>query len=263
MSNYAQTNVQLFSQLQRDGFRGAELRLIADAYLLAAGLFTTRCEPSGKCFLAHVVGTASILSAHAAPAELVAAGLLHNVYRNGDFGGYRRGITAAKRGCIRNTIGQTAERYVYEFATWRWNATGLYAMHDRLPAMGELERRVVLLYLADQLEKQLGLEILYRWDFDRQRRHYQRFGPLLVDTARQLGCPALAQELGQAFRATLTATVPMALRSRDRHCFSYLRIPASSRSKRTIPGLLAVPRAIRRMLRKAQQRRLRRAAAGG
>lgn len=263
MISYAQTNVQLFNQLQHDGYQDAGLRLIADAYFLATRLFTTRCEPSGKCFIAHVVGTASILSAQRVPAELVAAGLVHNVYRNGDFGDYRRKITPARRSRIRNTLGEAVEQYVYRFASRRWNPAGLRETHARLPAMQELDRRVVLLYLADQLEKHLGREILYRRDYEQQCRYYQRFGPLLVDMARQLGYSSLADQLQEALRETLTATVPVALRSSDSRRFSHLFIPASCRSKRLIPALLAAPRSIRRMLRTSQKRRLGRRAADG
>ena len=262
MSMYAQTNIQLFNQLQRDGYRDAQLRLIADAYFLAAHLFTARVEVSGKCYIAHVTGTASILSAIAAPAELVAAGLVHNVYRNGDFGDYRKKITKAKRRRIRNTLGEKAEQYAYHFATRRWNSEGLRKMHEQLSGMQELDRHVVLLYLADQLEKQLGLEILFRKDYEQRCQYYREFGPLLVDTARQLGYSGLSHQLQEALQATLGSTVPAELRSSYSHHFSYLCIPESCRSKRMIPALLAVPRSIRRKLRKKQHHHVGRPAAG-
>lgn len=263
MSMYAQTNIQLFNQLQRDGYRTGQLRMIADAYSLSAQLFTTRFETSGKCFMSHVVGTASILSANAAPAELVAAGLVHNVYRNGDFGDYRKKITESKRRRIRNTIGETAEQYVYGFATRNWNAAGLRETHEQLPAMQELERQVVLLYLADQLEKHQDLEILYRRDYQQHCRYYQEFGPLLVDMAGQLGYAGLARQLQNAIQITLGSMVPEELRSDDARRFSYLCIPQSCRSKRMIPALLVVPRGIRRMFRKKQQNQAGGAVAGG
>jgi (p)ppGpp synthase/HD superfamily hydrolase len=261
MSIYAQTNIQLFNQLQRDGYRNEQLRLIADAYFLAARLFAARFETSGKCFMAHVVGTASILSANAAPAELVAAGLVHNVYRNGDFGDYRRKITEFKRGRIRNTIGETAEQYVYGFATRHWNAAGLRETYEQLSGMHELERGVVLLYLADQLEKHQDLEILYRRDCQ-QYRHSREFGPLLADMAEQIGYSGLSRQLRRALQTTLESRVPEELRSDDPRRFSYLCIPESCRSKRMIPALLSVPRGIRRLFRKKQQRRAGRAMVG-
>ncbi len=86
MHSYAQTNIQLFNQLRQDGYSDADLILVRNAYELAMVLFTGRFQPSGKSFIAHVVGTASILAWLRLPAPVVAAGLLHNVYENGDFG---------------------------------------------------------------------------------------------------------------------------------------------------------------------------------
>lgn len=264
MSVYAQTSIQLFNQLRRDGYRNGQLRLIADAYYLSAQLFTSRFQTSGKCFMSHVIGTASILSAHAAPAELVAAGLVHNVYCNGDFGIYRRTITESKRRRIRNAIGETAEQYVYGFRTRCWNIAGLYETREQLPEMGELERRVVLLYLADQLEKHQDLEILYREDYRQQCHYYREVGPLLGDMAEQLGYPTLSRELQTTVRTTLESTVPDVLRSDGTCRYSYLRIPESCQRKRMIPALLTMPRAIRRLFReKRRGRRADNAVAGG
>jgi (p)ppGpp synthase/HD superfamily hydrolase len=262
MTMYAQTNIQLFNQLQLDGYRDGQLRLIADAYALAAQLFAARIEPTGKCFMAHVIGTASILSANAAPAELVAAGLLHNVYQNGDFGDYRRKITEARRRRIRHAIGATAEQYVYRFATRHWRVSGLRKIHEQLSDMQVLDRQVVLLYLADQLEKHLGLEMLYRNDYEQHCLFYREYGQLLVDMGRQLGYLRLSQALQEALQATLGSTIPAELRRGDSNRFSFLCIPQSCRSKRMIPSLLAVPRCIKRMLRKKPQSRVGRSAEG-
>jgi (p)ppGpp synthase/HD superfamily hydrolase len=250
MGMCAQTSIQLFNQLQRDGYQAGQLRMIADAYFLAMRLFAGRVEVSGKSFLGHVTGTASILSAISAPAELVAAGLLHNVYCNGDFGDYSRKITPGRRKRIRNAIGETAEQYVYKFASRRWNAAGLRQTRAQLQDMPELDRHVVLLYVAEQLEKHLDLEILYRGDYEQRCRHYRQNGPLLVDMAQQLGYPGLSRQLQEAIEKTLGSTIPGELRSRDDHRFSYLSIPESCRRKRMVPALLALPRRIRRLLRK-------------
>lgn len=260
---YAQTSIQLFNQLQHDGYQAAGLSLIADAYFLATRLFAARVEPSGRCYMSHVVGTASILSASAAPAELVAAGLMHNVYCTGDFGDYRKNVSESRRRRIRDAIGDGTEQYVYRFAIHRWNAAGLRSTHEQLPQMEELDRRVVLLYLADQLEKHLGLEILYFRDYERRCRHYREFGPLLVDMARQLGYFGLSQQLQEAVQTTLGSTIPAELRSQDSRRFSYLCIPASCQSKRTMPALLAVFQSIRRMLRKTRRHIVGRPVAGG
>ena len=105
MQHYAQTITQLLSQLQRDGYSLTELGLVGNAYKLAVSLFTGLYRPSGKTFIAHLVGTASILSSlHAAP-KVVAAGLVHAAYSHGDFGGWSKGISSARRREVRNVLG--------------------------------------------------------------------------------------------------------------------------------------------------------------
>src|SRR6266849_8827294 len=111
MHAYAQTNIQLFNQLCRDGYSNTDLSLVRDAYELAMLLFTGRFQPSGKSFMAHVVGTASILASLRLPATAVAAGLLHNVYVNGDFGNGRSGISMAQRDKVRRILGAEVEEY--------------------------------------------------------------------------------------------------------------------------------------------------------
>jgi (p)ppGpp synthase/HD superfamily hydrolase len=64
-SGYAQTNLQLYRQL-RDR-TDADVALVAAAYELALSLFPRSFRATGKPFLCHLVGTASILDSHGAP----------------------------------------------------------------------------------------------------------------------------------------------------------------------------------------------------
>ncbi|NJL09589.1 MAG: hypothetical protein HC908_03480 [Calothrix sp. SM1_7_51] len=70
MHCFAQTNIQLFNQLHREGYSSTDLSLIANAYSLAMELFTGTFRPSKKTFIAHLVGTASILASLHAPPKL-------------------------------------------------------------------------------------------------------------------------------------------------------------------------------------------------
>ena len=45
MHYYAQTNIQLFNQLRRDGYSRADLDLVRDGYELALVLFTAAFSP--------------------------------------------------------------------------------------------------------------------------------------------------------------------------------------------------------------------------
>ncbi len=101
MNSYAQTNIQLYGQLLQCNWSDADLRQVQAAYALAMTIFAGHYRPNHKSFLAHLVGTASILAAHDADATIVAAGLLHSAYSHGEFGDGSRGMTAAKRRTVR------------------------------------------------------------------------------------------------------------------------------------------------------------------
>jgi hypothetical protein len=62
MYPFAQTNLQLFHQLRNAGYDEADLVCIHQAYQLACQVFTGFFRGSGKPFIAHLVGTASILA---------------------------------------------------------------------------------------------------------------------------------------------------------------------------------------------------------
>lgn len=63
--------------MARSGYSNTNLGCIFKPYQLAMRLFTVYFRGDGKTFIAHLVGTASILSFVGASVEVVAAGLLH------------------------------------------------------------------------------------------------------------------------------------------------------------------------------------------
>src|SRR5262245_11904038 len=73
----AQTNLQLYNQLLARGWTTNDLHHARAAYELAADLFSGQYRCSGKPFVAHLVGTASVAAAVGLPSELVLAALLH------------------------------------------------------------------------------------------------------------------------------------------------------------------------------------------
>jgi len=198
--SYAQTNIQLFNQLRRDGYSKPDRDFIRDAYELAMALFTGRFQPSGKPFIAHVVGTASILASLHLPIAVVAAGLLHNVYNAGDFGGGRNGISKARRRKIRNALGPEVETYISKFPALYWEPkTTQIARHDP-DKLDATDRAVLLILFAEHLEHLLDLDILY-YD-DRAGRFFIEHGKMAGEIAQALGVPRLAVELREAIRET-------------------------------------------------------------
>ncbi|MBL1211120.1 HD domain-containing protein, partial [Geminocystis sp. GBBB08] len=75
--NCAQTNLQLFNQLYFLNYSEDNCQRVAQAYELATSLFTAQFRSSGKTFISHLVGTASILANLSVSVDLVIAGLLH------------------------------------------------------------------------------------------------------------------------------------------------------------------------------------------
>src|SRR5262249_25184769 len=174
----------------------SELCVIRDAYELATHLFTGCFIPSGRTLIAHAVGTASILGALHLPVEMVAAGLLHNVYETGDFGDGRRGISEARRRHIKQAVGARVEEYLSRFpaiqrlviaVTRHHPPQTLATVHNRLAPLDLVDCQVLLVALADQLEHGLN-------------REYANRNPLcLKELAEQIGFPTLATDLAQAF----------------------------------------------------------------
>lgn len=239
MYQYAQTNLQLFNQLRRDGYSNSELACIFNAYKLVTSLFTGCFRPSGKTFIAHLVGTASILSSLHAPANVVAAGLLHAAYTNGDFGGSgKRGISKAKREHLTRAVGQEVEEYVARYTALQWNEHTIPAIYDRFDALDPIDRDVLLIRLANELEEYLDLSILYCANVHQQEyaNHNHRF---VVDMAEKLGFPALGDELTKVLRETTSAEIPVELRNRSGKNFPTFiapkrKKPLSSRFRRAI-----------------------------
>jgi (p)ppGpp synthase/HD superfamily hydrolase len=105
MFPYAQTNLQLYRQLAGEGYAAAEIESVAGAYEVGLRLFPGTYRGSGKPFLAHLVGTASVLASLHQRTPLVVTGLLHAVYTHGEFGNGWRGMSAPKRAEIRRAVG--------------------------------------------------------------------------------------------------------------------------------------------------------------
>ncbi|MGH7928384.1 MAG: DUF6817 domain-containing protein, partial [Candidatus Binatia bacterium] len=120
LHDYAQTNIQLYGQLLAAGYSNEDLRHIRDTYALAAVLFSGRIQPSGKTFISHVVGTASILASIGSNSELICTALLHNVFPNGKFGNRKRGISRRKRREMKSVVGDGVEGHLAAFASLPW-----------------------------------------------------------------------------------------------------------------------------------------------
>jgi hypothetical protein len=210
---YAQTNIQLYRQLQREGYPGSDLAQVRRAYELAMELFTTLYRPSGKSNLEHLVGTASILGRLRVPIDLLGAALLHPAYSYGDFGGLAAGISRRKRGIVRRAVGAEAEAHVARYITIRSSLASVSALHAAFPALDRIGRNVALIRLADVLEDHLDQGILYCPNAAARRKSCRRMRPELVTMAEELGFPVLASEIDRVLGGIGTDDVPLELAS--------------------------------------------------
>jgi len=201
----AQTNLRLYEDL-RGADRGADELLAARrAYDLAARLFAGQYRATGKPFVAHLVGVASIVARLDQRGAMIVAALLHAAYDQGVFPGWRRAVTDAKRATVRAVAGEEAEHLVFR-----------YHRHD------EADGDVALLRAANDLEDLVDLAGAYcAKPYGGAERAAAR--------ATALGYPTLAEALTRALEANRAARLPAGLAS-DRHR-SFLVEPATFREK--------------------------------
>jgi len=227
--HYAQTNLQLYTGLRDAGCTEEDLRLVRSGYDLAMRLFTASFRGSGKPLLAHLVGTASILAAVGRPARIVTAGLLHAAYALGDFGDGRLGMTEAKRKRVREAVGGEVEELVARYTLFDWNRNTIPRIRERVDTLTPIEREVLVIRLANELEDHLDYGVLYCGNGEARREYIRSPLNQSVDMARSLGFTDLAQELERAFQETLAVDLPVVLR--NPHDYTFVQ-PLASYSPR-------------------------------
>jgi (p)ppGpp synthase/HD superfamily hydrolase len=227
MNSYAQTNIQLFNQLHWGGYDSADLEAVVSAYELVIVLMTGSFRASGKTFIAHLIGTASILGSLRVPSKLVAAGLLHAVYQAGDFGDGTPGVSDAKRERVRSVVGEQVEDYVARYHAMPWTDQTIRSVSGGLEGIAAIERDVVLMRLANELEEFLDFGILYCGEQRRLGTSASHRCRLMVEIAERVGFPGLSAELARAIDEVKSATLPVASVRLSARNSSFLLAPQS------------------------------------
>jgi amino acid adenylation domain-containing protein len=211
---YAQTNVQLYEQLRDEGYSVAELEQVYQAYGLAMGWFGGQFRGSGKTFLAHLIGTGSIIADLRTPVEIIVAGLLHATYSDGVFEGTPAGLSDHKRRQVREAMGERVEDLVFRYHSLAWRERGaIIEVVERLPEFDLTQRNVVLMRLANELEEHLDMASLYCSNAMERRLFAELYGDHLLKLADELGYPKLASRLRGAFSTLERTEVPEVLRA--------------------------------------------------
>jgi hypothetical protein len=243
MNAYAQTNVQLYQQLRSAGYSDAEREYIRHVYTFGVHLFTGLYLPSGKPFIDHLVGTASILVWLQSPISVVAAGLIHAAYLHGDFG-CRTGISDGKRKQIIKVVGPESEEYITRYDRFLLTAQDIAALEMTLQQLGAIDRYVVTARLANELEHHLDFGGLYFVEGEKRQAAHRRYlegrFPALVKLANDLGYASLAAEFENVWRQIAALKLPLEPVIASRQKVAYLIAPKSHKVRMTV----AVPRLV-------------------
>jgi hypothetical protein len=231
MHRYAQTNVQWINQLRAEGYSQPAIEFAWQSYQFALQLFAGQYLPSGKPFIDHFIGTASILTSLQLPMKVVVAGLIHAAYRYGDFGAAGIGISQSKREQIVSAVGDEIETYLARYEKGDWSLRNLATLFDGLDELPTLDRDVLLIRLASELERCLDLGELYFPDIEKRRAAQQKFvessAPLWVRIADRLGFALLAAELKTVFGEMAASQGEVGPRIRTHHQGAFLVRPES------------------------------------
>jgi len=227
----AQTNLQLYNRLQELDYSHQALGDLRGAYDLARELFSGLYRPSGKTFIAHLVGTASILAECQVGIEVIKAGLMHAAYAAGDFGNGKKGVSDFKREQLKNEIGESAEEIVFEYETSRWPPVNIHDLSLQASAEDSAAKNSALVRLANELEEYIDLGICYCHESARKRISFDlSVQDVLTQMAEQLGHMNLAQALAEAFKCASNADVPDVVRSKESSGRSILVPPRTYQS---------------------------------
>lgn len=218
-TTYAQTNLQLFNQLRRARYSDADIFYVCDVYNFALQIFAGRFRGSGKPFISHLIGTASILATLRVSVNVVAAGLLHAAYIYGEYATDQRGMTEAKHELVRRAVGVETEELIAGYTALKWNKQTIPIIRESIDTLEPKDRQILLIRLANELEDHLDLGILYCGNAENRREYIQSSLSQAISIATRLGFPSLAGALARVFNETLSVELPATGRSAQDHSF--------------------------------------------
>lgn len=142
----AQTNLQLFMQMMEEDYTEEEILAINEAYLFTINKVHLMFRGSGKPFICHLTGTASLMVTCKQPITVVLAGLMHALYQNRvPFEGHKN--IKKRREIIKAKFGAECDRLIYEYT--EFEMTGINDINlDNV----QVDDKVLLMRIADELE---------------------------------------------------------------------------------------------------------------
>jgi GT2 family glycosyltransferase len=208
VTDIAQTNIQLYHQCLTLGYDDRQLTLLMHTYRMAQAWFNGIYRGCGRPFLAHLVGTASILARYGASETLVAAGMLHSVYEFGHLDNMGKGVTEKKRHYVTSKTSQEIEYLLCQYASMNWYRINPSAMEKDLDSMSLRIAQVMLMRMADGLEERHDQSLAFFAKKNFSNNSLEPWLPLFGNLAERLGVTGLYEELNDAIHKTNEFNVP-------------------------------------------------------
>ena len=142
----AQTNLELYAQAIEHGYPERQLQRLGNAYLFALRQVFPLARGSGKPFIAHLVGTASLVLASGCPEDWVLAALMHALYQGRV--PFQGGLAPEeRRDVLRQRFGPVVDDLVQRYTSFESADLGKQSL-DTAAGLDDL----LTLRLADELE---------------------------------------------------------------------------------------------------------------
>lgn len=192
-----QTRSGLIDAAIERGYSRNELALIANAYHVAHVLVDGGYRPCGRPFIAHLVGTASVLVRYGFRAGTVAAGLLHAAYTHCP--AHRDGPAGAVKavGAALGGQGSALERRVRAYAMRETGRARDALLAAPVGDLGMFDAEILAIDAANEIDMHLSGEVRYSGRADVMR---DAVLDRTVQVCERLGVPGLGSTL-QSIRA--------------------------------------------------------------
>lgn len=231
MREPAQSHLQLYRQMHEAGYAPADFAPVRDAYEVGMELFSACYDSSLKPFVVHGIGTASVLASIRQPAAVVAAGILHNVYWNGNFGDGTRGISRRKQEELRRRLGIDVEQYLERFGSLKWTEQTLPGIVNDFDRLDDVTRTTIVIRLADHVDHFYDEAMALSPNAANRQKLEARKMPFLVELSEKVGFPELGEEMRLGLERSLAVDLPDLLRRESDWHFSFRITPRSDRTK--------------------------------
>jgi hypothetical protein len=123
------------------------------------------------------------------------------------------GASEAKRRRLRRIVGSAAEEYVARYAALLWfTEEKIRAVYRRVNDLNPLDRDVLLIRLANELEELLDFGWLHWSSLEGRKGYRDGIGRMVVGMAERIGYPTLARELEDRLNRSAETDIPSEMR---------------------------------------------------